>query len=375
MKTIISVLSCVVILFSAGALRAADIKVHTGVNYDWWDDNKDNKASQVYLPLKIESSYQQFSMSVITGYATTHINPSVGESRSLSNLLDTKINTTYEFSGMLPVDLLVGFDINLPTGKTSLQEDDLKLIMDPDLISISKFGEGFNLNPTLVVSKEVGNWAGGVGLGYAMRGSYDYSEVTKDYNPGDIVNTSAEIRYSFSPRLISRFFGNVALYGTDKVDGRDVYREGNLLLLGIGLHYSETKWNGSFTLRSIYRGKNKLQDGAEGIITEADKSQGDEWIGDISFRYLLTDSITLNSSLQGRWISKNDYAPDSDLYVGEREKLSMRLGASKKFLPGLEVEVMVKGFVINDGVRRFPEVRSARDYTGGSMEIALTTRF
>lgn len=375
MKTLICVLSCVVILFYAGALQAADIKVRTGFNYDWWDDNKDNKASQVYLPLKIESSYQQFSMSVITGFANTHINLSGGESRTLSNLLDTKINTTYEFSGMLPADLLAGFDINLPTGKTGLHEDDLGLIMDPDLISISKFGEGVNLNPTLVVSKEVGNWVGGIGLGYAMRGSYDYSETTKDYNPGDIFNSSAEIRYSFSPHLTSRFFANVALHGADKVDGTDVYREGNLLLLGIGLHFAETKWDGNFTLRSIYRGKSKLQDGAEGIITEPNKGQGDEWIGDISLRYLLNDRITLKSSLQGRWISENDYTPGADLYVGQREKFSMRVGASKILMPDLEGEVMVKGFVMHDEKRRFPEERSERDYKGGSLEVVLTTRF
>ncbi|HLA00111.1 MAG TPA: hypothetical protein VJZ24_00570, partial [Thermodesulfovibrionales bacterium] len=346
--------------------------IRTGINYDWWDDDQDTKASQVYIPLRIKTSFQQFSMSVITGYTSTHIT-SGEEKKSLNSLLDTKVNTSYELSGNLPVDLLVGFDVNLPTGKTGLQTDDSKLIMDPDLISINNFGEGYDINPTLTVTKEMGNWVGGIGFGYAWRGTYDY--IVKDFNPGDIINSSAEIRYSFSSHMTSRFFGNIVMHGADKVDGMDVYREGNLLLLGIGLHFAETKWDGNFTLRSIFRGKSKLQDGAEGIITEDNKSQGDEWIGDIYLRYLLNDSITLKSSLQGRWISENDYASDSNLFVGQREKFSVKLGASKIFMPNLDGEVMVKGFVMHDGERLFPEERSERDYKGGSLEVVLTTRF
>ena len=374
-KTFICLLSFIIIFFYAGVLQAADIKVRTGVNYDWCDDNNDSKASQVYIPLRVESKIQQISVSVITGYASTHINPAGKESRSLNSLLDTKVNTSYELSGNLPVDLLIGFDINLPTGKTALKEEDLVLIMDPDLISINNFGEGLDINPTLVVTKEMGKWVGGIGLGYAWRGTYDYSAAVTDFNPGDIINSSADIRYSFSPQMTGRFLGNIVFYGADKVDGKDFYREGNLLLLGIGLHYSRTKWDGDFTLRTIFRGKSEFQEGSEGIISEAKKSHGDEWIGDINLRYLLNDSITLKSSLQCRWISENDYATDSNLFIGEREKFSLKLGASKIFMPNLDGEVMVKGFVIHDGERRFPEERGERDYKGGSLEVVLTTRF
>ena len=372
-KIFIWLLSFFIILSTTGETLASDINIRTGINYDWWDDDQDTKASQVYIPLRIKTSFQQFSMSVITGYTSTHIT-SGEEKKSLNSLLDTKVNTSYELSGNLPVDLLVGFDVNLPTGKTGLQTDDSKLIMDPDLISINNFGEGYDINPTLTVTKEMGNWVGGIGFGYAWRGTYDY--IVKDFNPGDILNSSAEIRYSFSSQMTSRFFSNIALYGADKVDGKDFYREGDLLLLGIGLHLARTKWDGDFTVRSIFRGKSKkLKENAEGIITEANKSLGDEWIGDINLRYLLNDSITLKSSLQGRWISENDYASDSNLFVGQREKFSVKLGASKILLPNLDGEVMAKGFVIHDGERLFPEERGERDYTGGSLEVVLTTRF
>lgn len=371
MKTLMLVLSFAAVLFSAGVLQASDIKIQTGVNYDWWND-----ASQFHIPLKIESRVQQFTMSILTGYASTHFKPSGKEDRSLSHILDTKVNTSYEFAGRLPVDLLLGLDVNLPTGKTGLKQDDLVLIMDPDLIPINNFGEGYDVNPTITVTREVGNWVGGLALGYVWRGKYDYSEAIKDYNPGDIFNSSAEIHYSFSPHLNTRLFSSFAMYGADKkVDGLDYYREGQLFLLGAGLHYTRTKWDGDFTIQSIYRGKSKFQGGTEGFITEAKKSHGNEQAVGISMKYLLNDRTTLNSSIQGRWISANDYTTASPLYIGRREKFSLKLGASRILTPRLEGEVMVKGFVMHDGERQVPVSLSERDYNGGSLEAVLTTRF
>lgn len=375
MKTFILVLTIAVIASYTGMSLASDFKVQTGIDYDWWNDTKDNGASQVYIPLRIEAQHQQLSLSVLTGYASTQVNPSGKDSRSMDHFLDTKVNTSYEFTGYLPVDLLIGLDFNLPTGKTGLTQEDLVLIMDPDLISINNFGEGYDINPTLTVTKGFGKWVGGIGLGYAWRGEYDYSEAIKGFNPGDIFNSSAQISYYFSSYINTRIFGNFARYGADKVESKDFYQEGDLLLLGLGFHYTRTKWDGDFTIRTIYRDKSKFQDGAGLIATEVNKGHGDEYAGDISLRYLLDDRITLKSSLQGRWISKNDYPPDSPLFIGRREKFSLRLGASRIFRPELEGEVMVKGFIMHDGETQFPEFRSERDYRGGAIEVVLTRRF
>jgi hypothetical protein len=132
-----------------GISSAVDINAQTGFHYDWWDDTKDNKAWQSNVPLRFEVRQQDFSLAVLTGYANTNLNPSPGGSRSLSHILDTKINLSYEILGKLPVDVLIGLDFNLPSGKTDLNEKELSLIMDADLISINNFGEGFNINPTL----------------------------------------------------------------------------------------------------------------------------------------------------------------------------------------------------------------------------------
>ncbi len=378
MKRLILILSFAAFIFSSGIGSAAEIQVQTGFNYDWWDDTKDNKATQFYVPIRINGRHQDFSLSVLTGYADTHLDRPGSESSSLSHLLDTKINTSYEIIGKLPVDILIGLDLNLPTGETNLGQRDLALIMDPDLISINNFGEGFNVNPTLTFAKEWGKWVAGAGFGYIWRGKYDFSSEINitDYDPGDIFNVNGEIRYYFSSNMYSRLFGSYAWYGKDDVRGRDFYQEGPFSLFGLGLYYNQMKkWDAGLTLRGIFRDKSKFQEAPGILATEANNSHGDEWIGDISVRYFIDEKTALKSFLQGRYFTKNDYSSESSRFIGRREKFSLGLGATRILSPNIEAELDLKGFVKHDAEARFPEFRSERSFRGFSVAVTLTRRF
>jgi hypothetical protein len=376
MKTIKWLFTPVMVLWMVGISSAADFKVQTGFQFDWWDDTSKNKGSQIYVPLRLEAQFQPLSFSVLTGYAYSFYEPSAGESRSLSYPLDTKINFSYEILKKLPVDVLVGLDFNLPTGKTGLNAQDLVLVMDPDLVSINRFGEGFNVNPTLAVAKEWGNWVGGVGIGYIWRGKYDYTTDMKDYDPGDIFNLNAEIRYEFSRFWKARLFGGYAWYERDQVIQSDYYQEGEFFLVGIGIHYSPPKWEAALTLRNIMRKKSKYQVSQPGVLsTEEENGHGKEWIADLVLRYFLNDRTTLRSFFQGLLIQANDYPADSYWYMGKREKFSLGVGASRVFTPHIEAEVLVKGFVMQDDESRFPVYRDGRTYRGFSIGAHLTGRF
>ncbi|MDI6753812.1 MAG: hypothetical protein QME78_05395 [Thermodesulfobacteriota bacterium] len=376
MKKLKWLLPLVMVSLVAGISSAADFQVQTGFQFDRWDDTTKAKGSQVYIPFRLEAQFQQFSFSVLTGYAYTYYDPSAGESRSLNHALDTKLNFSYEILEKLPVDVLIGLDFNLPTGKTALSQKELSLIMDAELVSINRFGEGMNVNPTLTVAKEWGNWVGGIGIGYIWRGKYDYSTNMKEYDPGDIFNFNAEIRYDFSRYWKARLFGNYTWYEKDQVLYTDQYKEGDFFLVGLGVYYSPQKWDAGFTLRNIIRMKSKFQAQPSGVLAIEEKnSHGNEWIADLGLRYFLSERTTLKSYLQGLLIQENDYPADSSRYVGKRAKLSLGLGASRIFNPHLEAELLVKGFVMHDDEARFPEYRSARTYRGFSVGAQLTGRF
>lgn len=375
MKAFILILSVVAVIVSAEVSPAADINLQTGFNVDYWADNQDSKAVQTHVPVEITYSRKNYSLGLLTGYANTCIEHADKGNRTLSHILDTKINFSYDISKGLPFGLLFGLDLNLPTGKTEFKQEELVLIMDPDLVPISSFGEGYNTNPTLTAAKEWGDLVAGAGIGYLWRGKYDFSETVEDYNPGDIFNTSAEARYFFSPVWNGRVFGNYVWYGKDRVGGEDFYHEGDYYQLGMGLNYSRTKWLAGLTVRSIFREKSSTLDSGGGLRTENSKIRGDEWAGDLSINYQLDDETTLKSFIQALHVSKNGYSSEETRFVGRREKYTVGLGASREFTKQLEGGVTLKGFTMRDAEANFPEAKSGRHYQGVSFIVNLTTRF
>jgi hypothetical protein len=376
MKTFLIVtLTIISIFFSTKITLATEIDIQSGLQYDWWEDNKDNKASQAHIPLKFNAYYKNYSIVLLTGYATTHVEDADEGNQSLSRTLDTKVNLSYELPGKLPVDILLGLDFNLPTGKTDFKQEELILIMDPDLISITSFGEGYNINPTLTVAGEWGNWVAGAGAGYLWRGEYDFSEEVKDYDPGDIVNINAEVHYFFSSNWSTRLFGSYVWYGKDKVDGEDFHQEGNYYLLGIGTNFNQNKWDAGLTVRSIFRDRSKLQEATGGLIKEDNKSHGNEYVGDVFFRYLLNNKTAVKTFLQGLYITENEYSRYSSRFIGSREKITFGLRATRRFASNLEGGVTLKGFVMHVNETNFPETQDSNNYRGFSLIVKITTRF
>lgn len=380
MKNLITYLALLIAVCISSTSLAADIQVQTGFNFDWWKDNLTSRARQSYAPIRIDGQFDDFSITLQTAYANTRLDES-GTITKVDNVLDTKINTSYAIIGKFPVDILLGFDLNLPTGKTDLtsKENDLALAMDPDLVSITTFGEGFNVNPTVTIAKQFGKFVGGIGFGYLYRGEYDYSSELgiSDYDPGDIISLTGEARYYFSPKMYSRLFIRHAWYEKDTLRGTDFYQEGDFSLFGLGLYYKQKKeWDAGLTFHGILRDKSKFRETSNSAFaTESHKGHGDEWIVDLAAKYLLNEKTALRSSLQGRIFTENDYPSDSSYFVGQRKKLSLGIGATRVLSPNWEAALDVKGFVKHDGETMFPKYKSACDYQGYSVSAMLTGTF
>lgn len=418
MKKWIWILTSLTLMISMERVWPIDFKVNSGINFDWWEDTKGNKARQSYLPLSLEAQYKDFSLGLLTGYAYTHKDPYIGSDRSLGHVLDSKVNLDYEIIGKLPIDLLIGLDLNLPTGKTNLKAKDQILIMDPYLISINTFGEGFNINPTLSLAKEWRRGVLGLGAGYLWRGKFDFGYLTeeyystiqiKDYSPGDIFSLTAEIHYDIFPHWRSRIFGNYAYYKESKwkESNRDIWgtnelyrhtlKEGELWLIGLGLNYNRKKWDFDLSLKGIFREKNKYDYREDWsyypgygwyvelynlpiLITERKNSHGDEWVGEFALKYLFDEKTTIKSIFQTLFITSNDYPSFSPNHQGRRERYSLGFGATRKILPSLNGEIYFKGFIMHDGQRSYPYLISSqnfseRHYKGFSGGLLLTSRF
>jgi hypothetical protein len=355
----------------------AEVAAQSGFEYDYWNDTTGRKGTQGFIPIRVDTRFDALSVGLLTAVARTTFEPEGGPDRSLTTLLDTKVITAYEFVGKWPVDVLFGMDLNLRTGKTDLSAEDVALIQDPELVTITSFGEGFNVNPTVLVAKEWGPWVGGAGVGYLWRGKYDFSGELglRDFRPGDIWTASATLRRDISRNAHARLFANATWFGEDKVGGTAVHKEGDFFLAGVEAVCRAGRLATLSRFRAIFRRKSKFLTSIGALAPEARNSHGDEYRADLLADYAVDSRTVLKSSLQGVWITENGYPSDSPFFTGERKKVALGAGASRRLTETLEGEIFLRGFLMKEEAALFPQPHAGRTVRGLASILRLTSRF
>ncbi|HIJ88246.1 MAG TPA: transporter [Desulfuromonadales bacterium] len=351
---------------------AMDRQLQAGATFDWWKDNDNASASQLTFPLLFTETIDNLSVRLITAFTSTSLSTG-SKDISMSGMLDTKIGATYRLTDTFPFELLFGLDFNLPTGTTNLSKDETRLVMDPDLLPINSYGEGFNVNPTITIAKGWNNWTFALGLGYLWRGSYDFSADLKDYQPGMVFNTLAEARYYYQAKSYARIFTGYTVYGTDTANGKNLLQEGDVFQIGGSvIHAVNPDVILTAGLRGIMRG-----DTTDYTRTATDQNQnaynGDEIIIDLGGSYALDSKTTLTMPLQLRFMADNGNS--GDRHVGAKKKYSLGAGISREITPILSADFTLKGYYKHDDPTRIPEAYNARTFTGAGIAASLTGRF
>ncbi|BBO70889.1 hypothetical protein DSCA_48190 [Desulfosarcina alkanivorans] len=362
------------LMVSMGSVAPAmDVSVQTGMNTNFWDSDSNDRGSQTYVPVTIDAAHGDFSARVLSAFVSTRIDPSDASKNSMTTAIDTKVNLSYAVLEKFPVDILFGLDLNLPTGRTDLDSEERRMLLDPDLVTISRYGEGFNVNPTITMAKQVDRWGVGIGAGYLWRGEYDFSDSAEDFNPGDIFNVTAEGIYAFTDRWQGRLFGEMAWYGTDEIDDRDYYREGDYILAGIGVDYARTRWEAALGAQRIYRGKCEFPADSQQLATEDRAGYGDEYLADLTLRYLMNTETTLSSRLYYLMVTENDYDADDPAFIDEKQKISLSLSLKHRFSARTAGRIGLEGYLLEQGRNWY--VDEDRDYRGFIVDFSLTRAF
>lgn len=352
---------------------AMELQLQPGVTYDWWEDNHNVRASQLTFPLQFTGTRDNLSFRLSTGYTRTSLSTG-SEDITMSGLLDTKIGATYRLADKLPFELLLGLDLNLPTGMTNLSAKETRLIMNPDLLPINVYGEGFNINPTITIAKGWGNWTFALGLGYLWRGEYDFSESLKDYQQGMAYNALAEARYYYLPKSYARLFTGYTIYDTDTANGRDYFDEGNVLLVGGAIsHALSPAFKVSGGISGIFREDATFYDKTSGINQNLNAFNGTETVVDLGGSYAVNSKTVLSIPLQARWIASNDNP--APYHAGSREKYSMGAGVTREVTPMLTADLLLKGFYKHDNATDIPETTPERYISGIGISASLTGKF
>lgn len=352
--------------------HAAGLSVESGVQQEYWEDTRDSSGNQTLVPLRIEWIQGDATIGLLTGAVHSTLDTPGAAGRSLTHTLDTKLNLSYVVQGKLPVDFLIGVDLNLPTGKTDLPSADLALIRDPEIATITTFGEGVNINPTLTFAKEWGPWAAGAGVGYNMRRTYDVSAEAglTDYDPGDILSLNALLQRECSRGYVGRVFGKFSRFGKDRLRGADFFREGDYRMAGVGISRAGAAWEADVNVRGTFRGKAELLSGGT-LVTEPERSRGDEWIAEASVRHALRKDVSLSGSVRGLIVSKNAYSEGVLRHNGSKEKIALSVGCDRRFAGGMSAGVGLKGFLMTEESQAVPQFREERTSRGVALAFRI----
>jgi len=267
---------------------------------------------------------------------------------SLSSVIDTKVNLSYVMVDKLPVNFLFGLDLNCPTGKTDLEDDDLLIIRDPDLVSIVDHGEGFNVNPNVSMTREWTDWGAGLGAGFLWRGEYDYSREYRNYDPGDIAYITGEIRYYLAEDGLLRLYGDYGSFTKDTLDNDDFYRESDFFLLGAETRYLTEKWETRFNVKGTFRGKSEFRQASSRLKTESREGYGDEYVADLLCRYSFSEKDSITPFVQMLYVDDNQYDESSSLYVGTRTKYTAGLSVKRQVSAFGSLELMFRFYHMDD---------------------------
>jgi hypothetical protein len=292
----------------------------------------------------------------------------------MTGFTDTTVSGYYRLH-LGDTELRFGLDMDLPTGVSRLSNRDLPAIQDEDLVALQRFGEGFDVNPTLIVYHSFGDWGIGAGVGYLLTGEYDPTKdiPNDDFNPGDELTVSVlgDVFLGDVWRLLVR--AAYVHFGTDERGGIETFRENPQVDVTATLEWRPEPWWAVLTLRDIYRFKADRLNAAGQLTEEPENSWGNEIRAGAVLGYIINDVWTVRGILDFRYVAANDYASSDPLYDGGRFKVAVGPGVTWTLSRTFDIDASIRGFYLD--AERSPSFPLGANILGVHADLRVTYRF
>jgi hypothetical protein len=230
-------------------------------------------GSQLYIPVSLSAGYNsspdmRYDFLVRSGYVYSR-QTTAGFSGSLGTATDTSITGTATYSGFAEFQPFVSVTVNAPTGRSALFGDAVKARMDPDLVELAGFGEGWNVGPTVGINLPINQeWVASIGGGATFRGSYDRETdiglgfgflPTQRYSPSDVFTANASLAYSSGPLTVVGSFA-ISAENSNRLNGVELFEAGNRYVVGLnGTYVEDDNWSTTVSGTFIHADRNRLQ--------------------------------------------------------------------------------------------------------------------
>jgi hypothetical protein len=359
----------------AAPAPAAHGEIAQQVNFKFWSlSDSGDKGWQMVAPLDVTysvplSEKTRLDVSGRTAYVISENRSPLQEGR-VAGLSDTVIGTTLTIDLTPVIQPFITLDLNVPTGKTGLKGAQKNAVMDPDLVDLVRFGEGFNTNLSIgaVFLIPETSWSITAAAGYNARGAYVADgDTLEDFDPGDQLTALLRAQY-----LSETIYGALSVQYFDEdvstIEGLDYFNPGNQIEINAELTYViDEVQSVSGSLYYTTSGKNAYYDFfTDAVIEENVDGNGDYFFGQLAYSRTLSEEIGATVAATYGVRTKNDYVAADDLFIPSRTYWDVRVSMDYT-APGGWVAAADIGYggVNDDGTILVPGDRSYETFSAG----------
>lgn len=328
------------VALTAGPALAADTasqgssQIIPEITYRSWESDSDGASGwQIFAPLTATTSQKLdehiiLDASIRGAYIVSDHESPTGSGR-VSTFADTTLGATVTYTAEKGIEPFITIDLNLPTGLATLHGAEKNAIMDPDLVEQIRFGEGFNINPSIGAAFELSSaWVLSAAVGYNTRGSYvpdgDSFFVSGNpfgrlsYDPGDQLTGYLRLQYLDQTSLLS---ASVKYFDEEMstLGGLDYFNPGNRVDVTVEATtlLDESLLLAAYGLFST-SGRNQYLNFFD-LTIQDDEANGNGalFYGQVALIHPIGE-VDLSVTGSGLMREENDYDPVNDLFIPRR---------------------------------------------------------
>jgi hypothetical protein len=297
---------------------------------------------ELYAPLALQlvgkpTEYFKTEFLIRGGWVHAH-QSTAGMTGTVDTITDTVMSATLTYLGINGLQPFASLSLNIPTGKSSLSGSAAFARMDPDLVEIASFGEGWNIGPTIGANLPLSPTMIVTGsVGYTSRAPFSRERSTDEtdptqqsptrVNPGDVITGTLSINYKGAPWAWS-LAGTISEETATTENGSALYRAGRRYLGTGSLSYSwPAKW-GQTTLRASATHSNRndvLFLGAAELIKEIFNTNSDLFRIGLEHLFPVSETLVIGPTASFLHRNHNGYNFETLQFVPAKDRWSAGL--------------------------------------------------
>ena len=378
--------------------------LNTEVRYFTWENTRGfptdlaplsgrGHGTQVYSPTALSisgnpSSDWKIDSTFRTGFVWAS-QTTAGNRGDVSTPVDSQLSGTVTYLGINGIQPFGTLMFNLPTGRSALFGNARFARMDPDLVDLQTYGEGFNFGPTFGVNIPITpELIVTLSAGYTSRGAFDHEAAnflglitaTDRIKNGNETTVTGSVAWTHGQLSVQGSIAHAwdgistSTPGPLSSDGFGEYRVGPRTTVSGSIGYAwNTQWSSSVNGYWVHTDKNDVLNAAGTmLIPDMFNSNTDVFRINFDSTFKMKNGVSVGPVVSFLDRNHNSWDPVAFAFVPAKTRVSLGGVAAYNALPNVKINGRVEHIWTHEethpDVPGFPGT-GLPDMTGGSWLI------